>query len=317
MIFTQGNTLYALILLVEFFLTPLIHIWLQLLQNNIYENYQIHFLHLNVLTCSWICSLKPTIVLFNTSFLTSSVSEEQKLIQTRALIESISTTNYQVLYYLIALVRKISTPPHVANSKMSFDNMAIVIGPNILRSRKKMDLSQMEAVSKVVNRVTSFIIENYSKLFKKNSPYDESLLGIEASEKAKVSKDEQVDIQELRAETVRLRLAHRQQQSDLLGKLHQVETEKRIQDEEILLLRNQNQQLAEEVKTKDTQVKDVEAELEKAIKGESDQEQFEKNRENRLQQDEFMQFDKLDKLLEEQDRQVKAMQESMHRLAKQ
>ncbi len=245
---------------------------------------------------------------------TNTISEEEKTKQTRALIESIPSTNYQVLYHLIALVRKVCTMPYKENSKMSFESMAIVIGPNIMRTRKKLDLLQMEATSKVVNRTALFIIENYSKLFKQNSPYDDTLLGILASEEKQVTHDEKVDIQELRAETLRLRVAHRQQQSVLLNKILVAESERLGKEEEVILLKQQNERLQEDVKTLEDRVKAVENELERTLKGEGNEEEFKTSRDTRIMEDEFYQLDKLGKLLDEQDRQVKALQESMHRL---
>lgn len=245
---------------------------------------------------------------------TNTISEEEKTKQARALIESIPSTNYQVLYHLIALVRKVCTMPYKENSKMSFESMAIVIGPNIMRTKKKLDLLQMEATSKVVNRTALFIIENYSKLFKQNSPYDDTLLGILASEEKQVTHDEKIDIQELRAETLRLRVAHRQQQNVLLNKILVAESERSEKEEEVILLKQQNERLQEDVKTLEDRIKAVENELERTLKGEGNEEEFKTSRDTRIMEDEFNQLDKLGKLLDEQDRQVKALQESMHRL---
>lgn len=176
----------------------------------------------------------------------------------------------------------------------------LLIGPNILRSKKLSALSQSEGEMQIIKRVISFIIENFSQLFKKDSPYDENVHGYEKSAHDEhkirgmhVKEKMKIDMHELRSELTRLRLSHRKQQAIWMKRLQDKETEKRRLEQELSMFKDHHKQLSEDVHNLQSKVQELEIELEKTVHGESSIEQYQHNRDKRQLQDDLLQLDRL------------------------
>jgi hypothetical protein len=105
-------------------------------------------------------------------------SEEHLTNELRALIQALPTANLTVLEHLIAL--SCNVVKHQELNKMSAENIAIVIGPNIMGPREEDTVQSNASAFKdtpLICAVVRFMIEHYSYIFHHNSPYDPALRG--------------------------------------------------------------------------------------------------------------------------------------------
>lgn len=122
-------------------------------------------------------------------FAADDMSVEQRIVRLRELVHKLPRANYVTLEHLMALLHKVSQRSDV--NKMGLENLSIVIGPNILRSiqssEENNESSSISIAQRLVGSATdtpkicqccSMMIEHYSQIFDNQSPYDQSLPGL-------------------------------------------------------------------------------------------------------------------------------------------
>lgn len=90
----------------------------------------------------------------------------------RTLLYSLPVTHYTLLEVLCALLHKLATKYHTI-TKMTSENLSIVIGPNIMRSRVSSTENSFDLQdTSLICLCCAEMIDNYSKLFKNDSVFD-------------------------------------------------------------------------------------------------------------------------------------------------
>jgi hypothetical protein len=88
----------------------------------------------------------------------------------RALLQELPVEHYNLAKALFALLYKITKYSHI--NKMTANNLAIVFGPNILRSESETAMSQLKEAGSVT-KVTELIINLYPEIFEKQNITEE------------------------------------------------------------------------------------------------------------------------------------------------
>lgn len=92
--------------------------------------------------------------------------DSQRLHLIRNMARQLPETNYNTLKYLMFLMHQVCQ--HTEENKMSPQNLAIVVGPNILRSTN--DMMSLTMDSPAICRIITIMIENYFDIFGKSEP---------------------------------------------------------------------------------------------------------------------------------------------------
>jgi len=117
-------------------------------------------------------------------FENEDLSENERSIKCRQLIETLPIEHYSVLEHLIAICNLMIK--YGNETKMTADTLSIVIGPNIMvppnlpgdRTEKDNHTATLKDTPIICN-VASLMMRNYSQIFHHTSPYDPELKGFD------------------------------------------------------------------------------------------------------------------------------------------
>jgi uncharacterized protein YukE len=205
------------------------------------------------------------------TFIELCYSLDDKLNKLKFALEMLPISNYHVLSRLLQLCRKIASPEHVEKSKMTIENIGIVIGPNILRNEK------VEANDTLlVNEITGYLLENYDSLFNRSMT---------------VSGDDSTE----------LRVLHLKQQRALHDQLTQKEMVIKQLEEKVKSVESRKEELQMNVMRLKTTVTELEQQVEKSAKGEISADQVKMEKEARRIKDDLFQLEQISKMITEQE----------------
>lgn len=106
-----------------------------------------------------------------------TISAKERIVELRELLNTLPESNYNTLQMLVALCSRVAE--FSSTNKMNPENLALVIGPNILRAEGNNELQSLTLDNPAMGKIISLMIENYSQLFKKVSPFNPATKGLE------------------------------------------------------------------------------------------------------------------------------------------